>query len=101
MTLYAGEEVKVTSTVSDFDGVALTDLNVQNVKVTIYDSTPAIIVNAATMSYDSTRLYFYYMWNTTGRSPGTYKAKVVATGADGLPSWEWKRIRLARDLVTT
>jgi hypothetical protein len=76
----------------------MTNLNVTDVAIEIYDSIPELIVDDI-MIWDGVNEYWYYLWDTTGLSAGTYKAKVVATGIDGLPSWEWSRIRLSRDLV--
>lgn len=98
--MYAGEEVRITTTVADFDGTALTGAGVTSVIITtIHDPAGAAILSNQAMSYDTAHGLWLYMWNTAGITPGTYKAKVVVTGLDGTISWEWKRIRLARDLV--
>lgn len=102
MTLYAGEEVRITTTVSDFDGTVLAAADVNSVKITtIHDSTGTQIAGTfpTAMSYDVPTAIWYFMWDTAGLTSGTYKAKVTVTGLDNTVSWEWKRIRLARDLT--
>lgn len=100
MTLYAGEEIRISATAEDFDNsTALVNTDIANMKVTIYDSTGTAVVTAATMTYDNTNGFWYYLWDTTGQTTGSFKAKVVLTDLLGKSNWEWKRIRLARDLV--
>lgn len=98
MTLYAGEEFRITATGSDFDGTVLTEDNVSEVSVTIFDSALEEIIDAP-MSWEPDELLWYYMWDTTGLDPGSYRYRVTFTGLDLKSSWEWKRVRFARNPV--
>lgn len=98
MTLYAGEEFRITATATDFDTTVLTEDNVVSVTVKIYDSALDEVLDEP-MVWDEDEELWYYLWDTTGEDPGNYRYKVTFVGADGKSSWEWKRTRLARNPI--
>jgi hypothetical protein len=98
MTFYAGEQFRVTGAITDYDGVVLTDENVDGVVVNIYDSAKELVLTSA-MTWDVDEALWVYLWDTTGLDPGSYRYQIVATGADGRDSWEWRRVRFARSPV--
>lgn len=98
MTLYAGERVKVTHTARNDDEALLPD-DVTAVWISLYDSVPEILVAETEMTWDSVKLRWQYLWDTTGLEAGTYRARVRVEGVDGGSVWEYKRIRLARNPV--
>ncbi len=99
MTLYAGEQFRITATGTEFNGDALVPANVTAATVKIYDSTPALIVTA-TLTWDAAETKWLYLWDTTGLAAGSYKYQVTFVGVDGKSSWEWKRVRFSKAAVT-
>lgn len=109
MTMYLGETIMISVTASEFrDADALlSDEDVDNVAVEIFDST-LTEVGGDEMIYDTDtddNGYWYFLWNTTATATptlaaGTYKARCTLTDIHGNVSIEWKRIRLARQPVT-
>jgi hypothetical protein len=98
MTLYAGELTKIVHTATK-DGEALLPGDVTGVSIILYDSTLEEVVGSSTMTWDSVKLRWQYLWDTSDMDAGTYRAKVTITGVDGGSVWEFKRIRLARNPV--
>lgn len=97
MTLYAGEEFRITASGTDFDGTPLTDDNVNDATVQIYDATGDIVQVETSLTWDSDEELWEYLWDTTGLAAGGYRYRVTFVGSDGKSSWEWRRIRLARN----
>lgn len=93
MTLYAGAHVRVTDK-AKFDGVAMVPADVTSVSITIFDAVGAIVVNPSAMTWDSAKLRWQYLWDTTGIDAGTYTARVTITTLDGATSPAWLRIHL-------
>lgn len=98
MTLYAGELTKIVHTATK-DGVALTAADVTGVSIIIYNAALAVTVAESTMTWDSVKARWQFLWDTAGVVAGTYRAKVKITGVDGGVVWEFKRVRLARNPV--
>lgn len=101
MTLYAGEGVLVTHTIS-LEGTALDNGDVDSVVIEIFDSDGDTVVAETAMTYDATDSRWEYVWDTGGSSPvdaGTYRAKVTVNHLDSTENWEIKRIRLASSPV--
>ena len=106
MTIYAGETITITHTATDLDNTtALTDSDVDNVSIIIYDADLEVVVAETEMTWDATDARWEYVWDTSPGStpvnidPGTYRAKITITGVDDSTNWEFKRIRLARNPV--
>lgn len=104
MADYAGEPRRiVTDTARNFDGRVLVPADVQSVTVEVFtNDLQTVVLPVTPMDYiddtgDVDNNNWAFIWDTTGLEPGTYKAKVVITTLDGLESFEYKRIRLARD----
>lgn len=102
MTVFAGETIRISTTLTDFDAeTALTDADVVSVKVVINRKVDDTEVLAETdMTYDTADGKWIYDWNTgspTLQDVGTYIAKVTAYGLSGKNSWEFKRFRLNRN----
>lgn len=95
-TLYAGEEVQVSSTVRGFNAEGpLTDVDVTSVVISIFTSASTTpFLDAAPMTWDSDEEFWFYLWDTTSMSAGHYKARIDVIGLDGKPSIEWRIIRL-------
>lgn len=90
MATYVGETVRIRSTVTDYDDVALTDEDVSTAEVTIYvGATPVV----GTLTWDDTRSYWYYDWDTNGMAAGAYKAQVRYVGV-AYDTFEFLTIRL-------
>ena len=96
MTFYAGEEFRITTTVDDFDGVALTDADVTDVVITIFDSEQTEIASSS-MTWETDE--WVYLWNTNGLDAGSYRYRIAVEGVNGNLSWEWRRARLARNPI--
>lgn len=88
--MYVGETVRIKSTITDFNGDALTPDSVTTAEVTIYiGATPLV----GTLTYSTTREYWFYDWDTEGMAGGSYKAKLRFVGA-AYDTWEYLTIRL-------
>lgn len=104
MADYAGEPIRVTTKDPlNFNGQRIVPADVSTVTVEVFNSdltstvlgvTPMVFIDDADDDADGE---WAYIWDTTGVASGTYKAKVVITTTDSLSSWEYHRIRLARD----
>lgn len=108
MTLYVGEQIRVSTQGRDYavkgaKGKPLTDENVLSAKVTILNPNKTIRIDEADMTWDEEEKIWYYKWDTADGSPpviqGTYQYRVTVVGADGKPSVEWDKVRLARQPV--
>jgi len=106
MTLYAGENVIVTHTVT-LEGTALTGPEVTSVTIEIFNSDAVEVVGNTAMTWDATDLRWEYEWDTTfptatptPLTAGTYRARVTVEDLTGKKNWEYKRIRLATNPVT-
>lgn len=108
MTLYVGEQIRVSTHGRDYavkgvKGKPLTDVNVLSAKVTILNPNKSVRISEADMSWDSEEKIWYYKWDTADGSPpattGTYQYRVTIVGVDGKPSIEWGKVRLARQPV--
>lgn len=99
MTTYAGELVRVSVTAEDFDEEALTEEDVDSVVVVIYDSSSEVVVAEVSMTWNADDALWFYLWDTDGIDAGTYKAQCRMIDLDGHSSWEWQRVRLARNPV--
>lgn len=113
MTNFVHEEYLLTHVALGFNNEPLTNLTLVEVKVTIYDAANAVVagVNDQVMSWNpvptwtvkvgaasvSGTGWWEFLWNTTGMTAGTYRAKVTLTGTTGGKNFEYLRIRLARD----
>lgn len=104
MADYAGEPRRiVTDAARNFDGRVLTPDDVISVTVEVFNNAlDTVVLPVTPMDYildtgDVDLNNWAFIWDTTGLDPGTYRAKVVVTMLDGLESFEYKRIRLARD----
>jgi hypothetical protein len=99
LTLYAGETTQIRISAIDFDQLtALTDADVTSVFVTIFNSDGDEVLAETEIDYDVGEGAWIYNWDTTGRDPGGYRAKIEAYGTGATPpySLEFKRIRLNR-----
>lgn len=104
MADYAGEPIRITTKDPlNFDGRRIVPVDVTSVTVEVFNTDLSETVLALTpMDFindpgDDADGEWAYIWDTTGIDPGTYKAKVVINTIDTLSSWEYHRIRLARD----
>lgn len=97
MTKYAGEEFLVTAVINDFDGQPITDQNGMPVSISIFDPIGVVVVDAEAMAYDADNAWWFFLWDTAGSDPGSYRTKVVVQGNDGGLSFEIGRIRIKRD----
>jgi hypothetical protein len=96
MTLYAGEQFRITTTAKEYDGAKLSSANVQSVKITILNSNQTTLIDEVEMDWDADEALWYYLWDTAGLVTGSYRYKVTVVGDDGKPSIEWDKVRLAR-----
>jgi hypothetical protein len=95
------------------DGTVLTPALVDHVTITIYDNqaTPVVVFPETTISYTTvvvpattttlatTQAYWYFDWNTTGRVPGIYNAKVKIYGLGATPAFvnfEYTQVHLSQ-----
>jgi hypothetical protein len=97
MTLYVGEQLRIIATGTEYGTtVPLTDTNVTAVTVTILDRDQTVLIDEAPMTWNPDEALWMYKWDTEGLTSGSYRYRVTVTGADGEPSIEWGRARLAR-----
>lgn len=110
MTLYVGEQIRISTEAREYAkkgtlGTLITDENVTSVTVTILNKDQTVRVNEADMIWDEDESLWEYKWDTASGLPattaGTYYYKITGVGADGKPSIEWGKIRLARQPTIT
>jgi hypothetical protein len=104
MADYAGEPIRIaTKDALNFDGKPLTPIDVDTVTCEVWNTDFTVKVQDVTIMdfvddpTDEDNGNWVFTWDTTGREPGTYKARVTFNMISGPSSWEYKRIRLARD----
>lgn len=100
MTMYAGEEIKLTTSAKDFDhDTPLTDEDVQ--KVEVFGFLRGVNVLEQEMTFDATTGTWYYLWDTSDIAPGpkTVQLRFVYTTLTGRTSFEWRRLRLSKQPV--
>jgi hypothetical protein len=100
MTLYSGETILIKHTAS-FDGVPMTDADVQTVTIVIYNSALQIVEEETPMVWDAAKVRWTHSWDTspTGATPtylpaGTYRIKIYIRSIDGAENWEFGKVRL-------
>lgn len=99
MTAYNGERLTICQT-ADMDGDAMVPDDNDGVFVTVYSSDFLTVVLAEQpMVWNTDKLRWEYVWDTTAVEPGTYQAKVRILGVDGLSNWEYGRLKVTRDKV--
>lgn len=97
MTLYVGEQARIVFTGSEYgSGEPLTEANVISADILILDRDSSVLLEED-MVWDESETLWEYRWDTTDLESGTYKFRVRVVGADGRPSWEWGRARLAKN----
>lgn len=101
MTKYVGEQFRIVVTAKDYGSGDLDDTNVDSVTLLILDRDATVLVDEEPMSWDADEALWEYLWDTVDLSAGSYKYKVTVIGADGKPSWEWLRVRLAKNPTIT
>jgi hypothetical protein len=77
-------------------GVVLTEDNVTSASVLIVDCDSSVVVDEGTMNWNADDLLWEYKWDTSGLPAGSYRYRITVIGADGNPSIEWGKTRLAR-----
>lgn len=104
MADYAGEPIRITTVNAlNFNGQRIVPADVTSVTGEVFtNDLSATVMPVTTMLYINDPLddddgEFAVIWDTTGVTAGTYKAKVVINTTDGLSSWEYHRIRLKVD----
>jgi len=99
--MYAGELIKITTTAKDFNSLAFPALELPDLVVTIsiFDAAHVAVVSNVLMTFDVVNGNWYYLWNTHAVPQGTYRPKCVLEDPDGHLSWDWSRIRLAKNPV--
>lgn len=103
MTTYTGELLRITATAADFENVAITPAEVAGMFVSIFSARGEPIVTEVPMAYSIEEELWYYLWDTSGGATptalvaGTYKVKLLMLDLDDHSSWEWTRVRLAKD----
>jgi hypothetical protein len=103
MAIYAGETVQIKVTGTDFNAdIPLEESDISNIYVTIFDSTNTEALPQTSMTWDEDEEGWVYLWDTTGLTFGSYKAKIEAYGQAATPqtyALEFARIRLARRIA--
>ena len=97
MTLYAGETVRIESTMTGFDEEPLVGDDVTSVTVEIWDAAGVVVQVVTPMSWSPEQLGWLYLWQTGLNPAGGYRARVLATGPAETVSWEYKTFRLAKN----
>lgn len=97
MTIYAGESVRISTDLKDYDGNLLTNADVVGVTIEIYLSGASILASTS-MTWDASLQKWTYNWDTTGRVVGNYLVKCIAAGVD-FEAWEYAIVRLNRNRV--
>lgn len=101
MTTYVGETFTVTVEAADFGEAArdLTDVDIAAMWIKIHDKAGSVIVAETVMTWNALKLWWEYVWDTTGLTPGGYKIRCRLEDLDGHDSWEWKNFRLSKNPV--
>lgn len=113
MTNYASEEYLITHVALGFDDEPLTDADVVDVDITIYDAEGVVLPSTDDQPMDwnptptwSVRKgtktvtgqgWWQYRWDTASLEDGSYKAKVTLNGVTGGKNFEILKIRLKKD----
>ena len=98
MTLYAGETVIIKHTAT-LDGVALTNLDVADVLVSIYEMDDTEVLAEVSMPWNSTMERWEYSWNSPGPDAGKYRVKIRVSGLDASDNWEYQVLRTKTKIV--
>lgn len=99
MASYEGETVRIKVTATDFDGVAITgDGTPPTATVTVYDSTGAVVFTEA-LTWETTKLYWYFDWPTIVGDAGSYKVRARFIGVS-YDTWEYGRLSIKVNPVT-
>lgn len=99
MTGYNGERRTICHTATA-DGVAMVPADCAGVFVTVYSRDfTEIVLAEVLMVWNTTKLRWEYVWDTTEVDAGTYQARVRILGVDGLSNWEYFRLKLTLDRV--
>lgn len=80
---YAGETIRITATVSDFDGDPLVPDEVTSAVINLYDGLGNYVFEGNTLTYEpvgpeTTTAYWYYDWQDAAL--GSWVAQCVFTG---------------------
>jgi hypothetical protein len=101
VAIYAGETIRLkTSAVNLDSSAALTSADVTSATINIYNSL-GVLVQTATMSYDTVNVLWFYDWQTGGATPqsaGAYRAKFTLAGV-AFTAFEFLRFRLKKPPV--
>lgn len=96
MADYAGEPVTILATnARDALGTPLNGTNASARMDVFSDDLAVQYVTDDVMVWSDVVSAFVGGWDTTGRLPAKYQAKVKVTPNGGLESWEWREIELA------
>jgi hypothetical protein len=102
MALYTGETIVITQTAT-LDQVSVSNLDVSDVEITIFNADGDEVVSPQSMIWNTLRARWEYVWDTSPADValpvGAYRAKVKISGVDGSENWEYKTIRLKRNPV--
>lgn len=87
----------IAATAADFDDEALTDEDITAMTAKVFDSEADVTLEEVSMDWSVEDSRWEYRWNTAGVEPGTYRVRIKAVGPEDIVTWEYKRLRLARD----
>ena len=98
MTLYAGETVIIKHTAT-LDGEQLTNLDVSDVLVSIYEMDDTVLLSEVSMPWSSVAERWEYSWSSPGPDAGKYRVKIRVSGLDGSDNWEYQILRTKTKIV--
>lgn len=105
MVLYVGEQIRISTKAREYalkgaTGSIITDEDATSVTISIMNGKGEVYVDEANMVWSDDESIWFYKWDTSSGSPspvaGSYHYRTTVVGADGKPSVEWGKVRLAR-----
>lgn len=100
---YGGQNVLISTVITNFDDTVMISPDVQTVVLDISDPTRTSILSGQNMTYDPTYVNddgsmgaYVYLWATPAIAEGGYTVRIQATGPN-LNSKTYKTIRIRRN----
>lgn len=89
--LYPGETITIVQSAT-LNDVAISDADVDNVKLTITtrEPTPTVALAETNMAWNALQERWEYEWTTPTNYTGFYLAKVTVDGVGSVINWEYK-----------
>lgn len=110
MTDYVGETLRVTATAKTFARVSVTPDDIAAMYCTIFNSLGETVLVEEAMTWQADEELWFTLWITTedgtpvrlggtALPTGSYRARILLVDFDDHESWEFVKVRIARNPV--